>query len=615
MKPIQDPLPYLLESSSVAEFRYRLSVSPTELNLLQIQKLRQHLAAFDEPAIPLRLGVVHTYTSDLLDPWFHFEAQLQGLKAEIHHAPYGFTEQAALPSSDLAAFSPDVTLLLMCWEDLHPDLSRPLSGFDAEGRSRVAAEVVQNLTGLVSRFRSTVPGQIIATLLPPLMSPGLGEYDIQSDASETAWRASVKAALAGRLRSELPSTALLDLDESLLHLGRQRFFDLRLWYSSRFPFTSLAARELARRVTAIGAVTKLPKAKVIVLDADNTLWGGIVGEDGVHGIALGPDYPGNAFVAFQRRLLDFQQRGFVLALCSKNNPDDLLEVLREHPHQLLREHHFAALRVNWEPKPQNLRSLAAELNVGLDSFIFVDDSDHECLAVRTDLPHVEVVKTPSRPLDVPYCLDRVGRLEVLTLTEEDRQKTRLYVQQRQRRELAEGSSDLRGYLASLDMKMRIRLDDVTALARLAQLTQKTNQFNLTTRRYSEAEIRVLIEAKDWMVAHFSLADVFGDNGIVGLALIRLGSDGRSELDTLLMSCRVIGRKAESAFLDALLRTLQEKGVRHLRAQYLPTSKNKLVESFLPDHEFILADDGSYLRDLATSPPKAEDAYPIRIEMG
>ena len=174
----------------------------------------------------------------------------------------------------------------------------------------------------------------------------------------------------------------------------------------------------------LGVVLKFPKAKVIVLDADNTLWGGIIGEDGIDGIALGSDYPGNAFLQFQRRLLDYQQRGFILALCSKNNAADVDQVLKQHPHQLLRDEHFAARRVNWLPKPDNLVSLAEELNLGLDSFIFVDDSDHECAAVRQRLPQVEVVRTPSRPIDIPGCLEHVSRLEVLSLTAEDMVKPR-----------------------------------------------------------------------------------------------------------------------------------------------------------------------------------------------
>jgi len=301
-------------------------------------------------------------------------------------------------------------------------------------------------------------------------------------------------------------------------------------------------------------------------------------------------------------------------MCSKNNPEDVLEVLRNHPHQLLREEHFASIRVNWDPKPENLRSLAEELNLNLESFIFVDDSDHECLAVQSELRDVEVVKTPERPQDIASCLDRVARLEVLALTEEDRRKTSLYVQERKRRDLAAASPVAGDYLKSLNMRMRIRIDDPSALARLAQLTQKTNQFNLTTRRYTEAQVREFIEASDWLVAHFSLLDTFGDAGIVGLALIRLKSDTAAILDNFLMSCRVIGREAESAFLEALLRTLRERGVTSLTAHYLPTAKNKLVQHFLPQHGFVLQEDGAYLRDLEVAPPADESAFPIRVDL-
>jgi FkbH-like protein len=609
-----DPLPYLLGSSTPRELRYRLSVSATELTLIQAQTLSRHLGALPGPAVPLRVGIVHTYTSDLLDPWLRFEALLQGLAPDIYHAPYGVTAQAGEIDPRLAAHAPDITLLMMRWEDIDPDLARPLSLLDGPGRIQLAERVVVQLVALLGKYRANLSGQAVLTLLPSLGPPGLGEYDSRSEASEGGWRAGVKTTLAAQLRDNLPGAHLLDLDESLMQIGRQRFFDLRFWYSARFPFAPIAARELARRVVALGAVIKLPKAKVIALDADNTLWGGTIGEDGMNGIALGPDYPGNAYLAFQRRLLDFQQRGFVLALCSKNNPEDLLEVLREHPHQILKEEHFAALRVNWAPKPENLRSLAEELNLNLDSFIFVDDSAHECLAVQSELPGVEVVKTPERPQDIASCLDRVARLEVLALTDEDRQKTLLYKQESRRRDLAESNSSPENYLKSLDMRMRIRFDDESALARLAQLTQKTNQFNLTTRRYGETEVLGFMNADDWLVAHFSLADIFGDSGIVGLALIRVGADATAALDTFLMSCRVIGREAESAFLDALLRTLQRRGVRSLRARYLPTAKNKLVEDFLPRHGFVLQEDGGYSRDLSAAPPADESAHPIRIDL-
>jgi FkbH-like protein len=349
-------------------------------------------------------------------------------------------------------------------------------------------------------------------------------------------------------------------------------------------------------------VSKYPKAKVIALDADNTLWGGIIGEDGMNGIALGPEYPGNAFVAFQRRLLEFQQRGFILVLCSKNNPADLDEVLQKHPHQVLRSEHFAARRVNWEPKPRNLVALAEELNLGLNSFVFVDDSDHECAVVRHELPQVEVVQTPQSPIAVPSCLDRVARLEILSLTAEDRAKTTMYVQERLRRELLQSVNPDGGnvvdYLRSLQMRMRICFDEPKQLARLSQLTLKTNQFNLTTRRYDERQVQDFLESPDWLVAHFSLADVFGDSGVVGLAIAHRTSPVRAELDTFLMSCRVIGRGAETAFLEAVLARLKSDGIEEVVAEFLPTSKNALVKDFLPSHGFTMGPDGRFLRSLS-----------------
>jgi FkbH-like protein len=322
-------------------------------------------------------------------------------------------------------------------------------------------------------------------------------------------------------------------------------------------------------------------------------------------------------MAFQRRLLDFQQRGFILALCSKNNPADVEQVLNDHPHQILKTGHFAAIRVNWEAKTDNLVALAEELNLGLDSFIFVDDSDYECALVRRELPEVEVIQVPARPVEVPSCLDRVSRLELLSLTAEDLKKTEMYAQERSRQQLrqsAERNGGLEGYLASLEMVMIVGIDDPAPLKRLSQLTQKTNQFNLTTRRYDELHMRRLIDASNWMVGYFSLKDVFGESGIVGLALFDLSAPAVAELDTFLMSCRVIGRKAESAFINVLLKRLAAAGVREVLADYLPTPKNGLVTNFLPDHGFAVDADGRFCRDLIATPPLPDEAYPMAIEV-
>jgi FkbH-like protein len=608
----------LLTTANLAQLRAGLAAWRAPLSLPQVQRLTAHARALGTDTDALRIGIIHTYTSDLLDPWLGMAGALHGLDVLAYHAPYGMALQEAAEGSGLLAHQPDITLLMLRREDLHPGLARPVVDLDGAAQTRLRAEALAQLRTIIELFRAQRVGHLVLTLLPTLSEPALGHYDAQSERPEAAWWAAFKSDVGRWMRESVASSLFLDLDEVLLQVGRNAFFDRRYWYTAQFPFASQASRDIARRIVGIGVVLKTPRAKVLVLDADNTLWGGIVGEDGIDGIALGPDYPGVAYLEFQRRILDFQQRGLILALCSKNNPADVDQVLRDHPHQILRDSHFAARRVNWLPKAENLASLAKELNLGLDSFVFVDDSDHECAAIRHALPQVEVIQTPARPVDVPTCLDQVARLELLTLTSEDVAKTDLYAQERRRRELSENIGQAGGvvgdYLTRLGMKMRLHLNAESHLARLSQLTQKTNQFNLTTRRYDEQQMKAFIGADDWLVADFSLADTFGDSGVVGLALLRLCAPHRAELDTFLMSCRVIGREAEAAFLHALLRRLAAQGVVEVVADFVPTAKNAMAKSFLADQGFEPGADGRQRRDLRANPPMLEAQFPIAVSI-
>lgn len=615
-KPIVDDI---LNCTTRPALKAKLEASRLKLSLPLAQQITSYAQTLPGNGMSVKVGILHTYTSDLLDPWLAFEAAVAGIDLSVYHAPYGVTFQEASENSGLVQHKPDVTLVMLQRRDLHPDLMSPIAGFTPERLEALRLDVVKGVETLVGALRRYPLGQIIFTVLPSMSEPCLGQFDTQAERSEAAWWAEVKRGIGQMFRESLPSTLYLDLDETLANIGRRHFFDLRFWYSSQFPFSAEAARELAAKIVRIGEALKAPKAKAIILDADNTLWGGVIGEDGLTGIGLGPDYPGNCFVDFQRRLLDYQQRGFILALCSKNNLADLNQVLREHPHQVLREEHFAAHRVNWEPKAENIASLAKELNLGLESFIFVDDSSHECEAVRQALPQVQVVQTPSRPVAIPTCLEGVARLEIFSLTAEDLAKTAMYAQERQRREFQEqsGQSDGGGsaeYLRSLGMKMKVSLNPEAHLARLAQLTQKTNQFNLTTRRYDEHQMREFMQSDDCLVADFSLADIFGDSGIVGLAIFRLDGKSGAALDTFLMSCRVIGREAETAFLQTLLQVLSGKGVTEVMAEFLPTAKNGLAQGFLSSQGFSTNADGTYGISLMGGAAPSDVIGPISVTL-
>jgi len=595
MKSSPDRITHALEATSRAGVLDALSPRRPTLSLPEINRLAARLRALPDERRPLRIALLRTYTTELLASCWTFESLLQEFELTLYQAPYGALLQELQPDARLDEFAPEVTYLFLRWEDLHPRLAGPITALP--DRATVQAEALEYLGNLLAAFREKLPGLLVLTLLPRMTPPELGIFDAMAEDSEAAFFHELKRGIAQRL---LPSVYFNDLNEVVDDLGRNHFFDARLWHTSRYPFSVAGAQAVVARLMSYPVLLKYPPVKCIALDADNTLWGGLVGEDGMEGIELGPDYPGSAYLAFQRRLLALRGRGLLLALCSKNNEADMLQVLREHPHQLLREEHFAAMRVNWEPKPGNLQAIALELNIGLDALLFVDDSDFECEAVRRQCPGVMVVQAPGTPLELPECLDGIPQLEVLQLTDEDRRRAALYAGRRKDQQLKATAASLDDYLASLEMVMRVGLDDRRHAARIAQLTQKTNQFNLTTRRYTEADIVRFMDDPGWLVAHFRLADIFGDHGLVGVALLRLDGE-TAEVDTLLISCRVIGRGAETAFLAHLLAHLAQRGIRLVRGYYYPTAKNEMVKDFWPRHAFTAVDESTFELEPITAP--------------
>jgi FkbH-like protein len=346
---------------------------------------------------------------------------------------------------------------------------------------------------------------------------------------------------------------------------------------------------LARAQAGYVKAVKGRGRKCIVVDLDDTLWGGIVGEDGIDGIHLGETPPGNIFADFQRLLRDFHDRGILLAINSKNNPEDALEVIRDHPAMVLREEHFTAMRINWQDKVTNLREIAAELNLGLDSFVFVDDNPAERLHVEQALPEVLTVDLPRDSAAYRRCLEQLNDFTVVQLTPEDMSRTSMYRAERQRRSLHESSASLDEFLASLRMEVSIEPLAPRTVRRAAQLVQRTNQFNLTTRRYSDEDLRRLGENGRFHIWTMAVRDVFGDNGIVGLAIVEAGEE-HWRIDTFLMSCRVLGRRLEDELLGIVANGARTAGAAQLLGTYRPTKKNGQVQDFYRQRGFRLAAD-------------------------
>jgi FkbH-like protein len=387
-----------------------------------------------------------------------------------------------------------------------------------------------------------------------------------------------------------PNMLFVDTANVIAELGVDRSFDLRYFYSSKSLYSVDFLEAYARLVAPAVLSAEGRARKVLVLDCDNTLWNGILDECGPDGIEMSRRTAGGApFAEVQEMALDLARRGVLLALCSRNAPADVDAILARHPDMRLRDGDIAVRKVNWDDKTANLQAIAAELNVGLDSLVFVDDSDFETTRVRERLPEVHVFQVPRAPHRYPALLRQTLNLFFsLSQTPEDRERGRMYRAQRDRSAARDSASSLEDYLTSLGLKMTVFENDASLVPRMAQLTQKTNQFNLTTRRYTEADIARMVADPAFRVFAFSLADRFGDNGVTGLSIVAIDAGGTvAAFDTFLLSCRIIGRNAEFAFLDAMVKRLAADGVTLLRGCYAPTARNGGVRGFYADAGFRL----------------------------
>jgi FkbH-like protein len=422
---------------------------------------------------------------------------------------------------------------------------------------------------------------IVNTWIPPM--------HVAKVAGETRLENCIRAAntfIRDYVRRNPTRFALADWERIALTLGETGTFDYRFRYSAKAPFTHSFLKILAQETMRILRLACGRVKKCLVLDCDGTLWGGILGEDGPESLQLDPfDYPGNVFHRFQQNVLALHERGVLLCLCSKNDETDLFQYLESNPSCPIKKPHLAAWRVNWENKAKNLADLAAELNLGLDSFVFVDDSPSECDLIRQALPEVTVLQVPNRIFELPDLIERHGCFDALATTAEDRDRTAHYQVEGRRREARASFEDMEQYLRSLELKAQVREVSADDLPRVAQLVQKTNQFNLTTIRHSQADLEKLMGAPDAAMFRLRPSDRFGDYGITGVLIARLR--GRvAEIDTMLMSCRILERRLEFAFVAEVFRVLEARwALTEWHATFSRTEKNKIVANFWDSLKF------------------------------
>lgn len=531
---------------------------------------------------PISLAFLASFTVDVLAAYADAELRAVGFTPRVYIAPFNTLPlEVRNPASGTYASAPDIAVVAVAGDDLLPQLAEGLRGAALrEAGERAVDELLEHVRVLSDRCTGIV-------LVHSLDSAFVGSAPLDWTADG---RGSVLRELNARLAAGLaaiPRARIVDVTRAAARRVGGRADDPKMRYLAGMRVGDGVLPELAQAYVRTAIAAKGLTKKCLVLDLDNTLWGGIVGEDGPTGIRLGNTSPGLEYREFQQGIAALSRRGILLAVNSKNNPDDALEVIRNHPWMLLREDAFSAVRINWESKVENLRSIAAELNIGVDSLVFADDNPVECERVRQFLPGVLTVQLPRDPSLYRATLDALPWFDTLDVTNEDLQRVEQYRANRSRDGLRATTESVEDYLHSLEIRVALAPVGPASLARVVQLLNRTNQFNLTTRRYTQAEVEAQVADLDWHLLTLRARDRFGDHGLVAFAAgVSEGSVFR--IDSFLMSCRVIGQGIEAALLAALREHAESRGATEMRATFIPTKKNMQVREFYDGHGFAAA---------------------------
>jgi FkbH-like protein len=548
----------------------------------------QARAAMPDMKGDVKVAYLSNFTIDLLPRYVEVHLAREGLAAKGYIGGFDqYVQEVLDENSGLVRFQPDLVFLALSLRLLRPG---PWAAFPSLGpgeRRDLALEVVSHLESWASAALERLPATLVIANFPASTHPGAGIADLKAEYGEAEFFLELNLELLRRFKGN-PRVQVFDLERLASRFGKERVLDRKMYYLAKMEWSStflpMVACELVRHARAIQGRSR----KCVVLDLDNTLWGGIVGEEGPAGVKVGSGDPeGEAYLELHRRLKGLQARGILLAVCSKNNPADALEVFRTRPELPLQPEDFAALEISWDPKHQGLARIAEKLNIGLDSLVFVDDNPAEVSLVQQMLPQVRTVLLPPDPAEYAPALDRLTDFEKTAILAEDLRKTEQYRENRAREELRSSTGDLSNYLASLGTEIavhRARHDD---LPRVHQLFTKTNQFNLTTRRYTQADVERFASSPDCELWVARAKDRFGDLGAI--AVILLQREGRLvHIDSFLMSCRAMGRGIETALMNHIkARLLEDRNGYELRGRFEPTAKNQPVQTFYEDQGFRL----------------------------
>jgi len=520
-----------------------------------------------------------------------------GICLNVFDADYDQIDaQVMAPDSELYRFAPQGVLLQMCTEKLQEAFyDRP-----PEARASFAEDTYARIRQIWSRIGSRISATVLQCNFPLIDDGVFGQFGNKTEQSFLFQQRKLNYLLMQGCQ-EAKNTFLIDLDALQTALGRSTFADPKLYYVAKMPISLAALPAAAKLVVDVVRSLQGAVKKCLVLDLDNTLWGGVIGDDGLSGIQIGELGTGHAFSDFQKWLKELKNRGILLTVCSKNNEDTAKEPFEKHPEMVLQLEDFSMFVANWEDKARNIRTIQQALNIGMDSMVFLDDNPFERELVRTMIPEITVPELPEDPALYLQYLRGLDLFETASYSREDAGRTEQYREKAQRAAFEAAFQSYDDYLEALQMRASAAAFDPFHYPRIAQLTQRSNQFNLRTVRYTEAEIEALAQDDSRIGLYFTLKDKFGDHGLISVVVLEKQPEDTLFISEWLMSCRVLKRGMEEFIVDKILSVAAQQGFRRVVGEYIPTPKNAMVKDLYEQLGFARLENGRFQAEVSGFP--------------
>ena len=520
-----------------------------------------------------------------------------GIRLNVFDADYDQIDaQVMAPDSELYRFAPQGVLLQMCTEKLQ----EAFYDCPPEARASFAEDTYARIRQIWSRIGSRIPATVLQCNFPLIDDGVFGQFGNKTEQSFLFQQRKLNYLLMQGCQ-EAKNTFLIDLDALQTALGRSTFADPKLYYVAKMPISLAALPAAAKLVVDVVRSLQGTVKKCLVLDLDNTLWGGVIGDDGLSGIQIGELGTGHAFSDFQKWLKELKNRGILLTVCSKNNEDTAKEPFEKHPEMVLRLEDFSMFVANWEDKARNIRTIQQALNIGMDSMVFLDDNPFERELVRTMIPEITVPELPEDPALYLQYLRGLDLFETASYSREDAGRTEQYREKAQRAAFEAAFQSYDDYLEALQMRASAAAFDPFHYPRIAQLTQRSNQFNLRTVRYTEAEIEALAQDDSRIGLYFTLKDKFGDHGLISVVVLEKQPEDTLFISEWLMSCRVLKRGMEEFIVDKILTVAAQQGFRRVVGEYIPTPKNAMVKDLYEQLGFARLENGRFQAEVSGFP--------------